>query len=865
MAVVDVQVLDVVGLEGRAILRHMTGREEVSRAFRFELDLLAEALDIDRARGSEAHVALRDEYGHVRHVWGVVEQASVFAGESEELTRYRLHLVPRPYLLALRHGFRIFQDMAVPEIARRVFEDAGLPPGLFDWTAARGRYRTREYTVQYDESEWDFVCRLLEEEGIFFSFRHDEAGHVMVLAEDSTTAAALEPSELAYVEARGLRGADVQVWDWQDGAAAAVSKVTLHDYNMQKPKLPMLCTKEHPEPIALECYEPAAHYELPAEGARLAEARLEEQRAARHTASALTSALYVQPGRLFSLVNHPTTRGEFFVVAAGLEFRRDAEGRGAAHVAVRALPKAARFRPARSTPRPRIVGLQTARVTGPAGKEIHCDELGRIKVQFHWDRLGELDDKSSCWIRVVQPHTTGAILIPRVGWEVIVEFLEGDPDRPVCFGRLYNPMHRSPYSLPGEKTVTGHKSNSSPGAKGVNEVRMDDAAGRQLVAIGGHADICIQAANNKVEKVGNNAGRTVGAARSAHVGGSETIAVKGARNELVVGSHTQAIGASRSITVSGTSAEEIAGGQTLTVGGGESLHVGSPASAVLQIIASAAVSAAAGAAANAASGAQARALGPLAPVLGAASGHVGSASRFLGAAKSLLGGGGAAPQGGAKPAGVAASSSSGGRGPAGVAAQAVTGDAGAMAAGAVASTLSGALAKAGVGPIGAAGSGVWSTTIGGPVSETVGALAAINSGYGVTFSVGGASTELVGAARIELVGGGKVESTGATKLETVGAYLVDASGGISVTSGAAVAVNVAASMRQSIGKGHGISATGAANVSVSKLNLKASGEVSFTCGQASIVVNASGVMIKGQKITLKAPTIHVKTPNIGVF
>ncbi|HEX8700329.1 MAG TPA: type VI secretion system tip protein TssI/VgrG, partial [Myxococcaceae bacterium] len=583
------------GQNGELVVHALRGVEQVSRRFVFELDVSMTEFDLDQAHGSPMHVVLEDAWRQVRDVDGVVERVELIATDDPgQPVRYRLTLAPQQWLIAYRHGFRIFQELSAPDIVKAVFKDAGLEERHFRWVL-EGSYPKREYCVQYDESEWDFVCRLLEEEGIWFTFEHSADGHTMVLSDASGTAETMEPASLPFRFDVGRGGDAVSVWDWRGSVRASVTQVSLNDYDMLRPSQSLAAEHQVEDAIGAEWYEYPGGYTVPAEGRRLVQRRLEELRGQRRTAQARTNALGLAPGYRVSLEGHPFSDGEYFVTAARLHVRfhqEDVEGplvdRGGAlcEVAFDAVPVDQPFRPPRQTPRPRILGLQTARVTGPPGQELHCDEHGRVKVQFHWDRDGMMNEKSSCWIRVSQAHTTGSVMIPRVGWEVLIEFVEGNPDRPVCLGRVYNPLFPPDYSLPSQKTVSGHRSNSSPGAGGSNEVSFDDAAGSQRVYINGAKDISIKAANNKKAKVAQNQKRTVGTDRTMSVGANETIGVQGLHNSAVGGSQTVNVGAMRAVKVSGGATEEITGAVSLSVGGLENMQVGSPAAAVLEIIAS---------------------------------------------------------------------------------------------------------------------------------------------------------------------------------------------------------------------------------------------------------------------------------------
>jgi len=574
------------GLDGEAAVHAIRGREEVSRAFRYEVDFEAREIVVDDVRGSTAHLAIEDAAGRVRSISGAVVQLELLANDAAtERYRYRAHLAPLPFLLAFRHGSGIFQDLSVPEVVKKVVADAGLDEPRFDLS---GAYPKRDYCVQYDETEWQFVCRLLEEEGIWFSFDHTADGHTMVVADASARAAKSEPATLPFVSDPALHGDELRAWGLVRSARTCVVRTMIDDYDFAHPSVDLRASADAPDGDGVWFEYPSRALD-PAVAKRIAKSRLEEQRTGRRTIRFATNSLAVQAGQRVEIADHPSQSGEYFVTAVDFHVRLEPESDGPlvdggpaeTSMRVEAIPAATTFRPARSTPRPTVAGPQTAKVTGPASEEIHCDPHGRVKLQFHWDRQGALDDKSSAWIRVVQPHTTGAVLIPRIGWEVLVDFLEGDPDRPLCTGRAYNPLFPPPYALPGEKTVTAHRSESSPGGKGINELRFDDAPGSQEVQLNAHRDLHLVAAEKMKVQVGKMHSVAVGVNNEEKVSAKEEVSVKSTQSLTVGGAHAIAAG-TRGIEVGADAAEEVNGSYHLDVSGIETIKVGNPLKALVQ-------------------------------------------------------------------------------------------------------------------------------------------------------------------------------------------------------------------------------------------------------------------------------------------
>jgi type VI secretion system secreted protein VgrG len=869
----------IAGQTGEAKVHAVRGRERLGEPFRYEVDFSIAGVGPDDARGGTASLELvtDSEIGDSRIVHGQVaklEGLVIPPSASGTDLRHRAHLVPVHELrLAHRYGFRIFQEMSAVDIIKKLIEEAGIEAEAVDYGGITGSYLTREYCVQYDESEWAFVSRLMEEEGIYYFFRHEIDRHVMVFVDSNGTAQDLEPKELPFDHESSIHGRSRRAWNYRTTARILPAKVTVNDYDLKKPTLDLVSSAEGSDPFGREHYHYPGRYVEPSEGTRRARVRLDAFESRRLTASAPSNAIGAAVGKKLELVNHPVVSGSFLLTGVDLRVRiEDADGNAplsdaGAQITEAVLhlqPAEQQFRSIERTPRPRVVGIQTAMVAGPPGEELHVDDLGRVKVQFHWDRLGKSDDKASCWMRVTQGHTTGSIMIPRIGWEVLVEFVDGDPDRPVVLGKVWNPNDPPPQSLPDSKTCYAYASVSSPGSKGVNSLIMDDAAGSEKITVGAHKDFNMVAANNAMQNVGKLSAHTVVADRKLDVGANEDIAIKSDANVTIGASETLKVGGSRTVKVTGSASEETKGSMTLKVGGMENIQVGSPAAAVLQVIAAEAIAAASGAAASAAGRAQAALLGPIAPALSSARAAIGGAAQFAGPASALLGGGN--PN--ITALGSAASALSNAPGAA---------DAGAIAAGAVNSALGGALAKAaagagggggggGGGPAGATGggSGTWGVTVNGAVKESVGGAMAMSSASGVAISIGGTNTEMVGAARLELVKGGKSEITATSKVEAVGIYMVKAAQSYGVDAKAAITLAVAGVQSTKTGGGHSIAATGPVSIKTGVFSAKASGKITLACGACEVVISSSGIDIKGAgKLKIEGSTIQLDQNPLG--
>lgn len=635
-------------LSGTSLHVHrFVGEEALNQPFAFVIDLVSEdgTIDLDASIGKAATLTLigrlpsGDRYQ--RYVHGVIERfVQTSAGIRQ--SRYEATLVPTIKSQHYTRDSRIFQQMTAPDVTKKVLKDAQIPSDAVN-TLLHGSYGARDYCVQYQESNLNFVQRLWEEEGISYHFEHDKEKDVLVLGDGSHAFAALPHyAEVSHRDTPHLY--EESVYELRAESSLHSGGAVLRDFKFKQPGLELEAEEQAGPFGELSSYYFPGEYVEPGLGKKLAKIRLEEQRCRKNSFLGKSNVRAMCPGFTLTLADH--RRHEFnqkyLIVAVRHEgtqpqaLREHAAGSEASVYENRivCIPAKSPFRPARVTPRPLIPGVQTAIVVGPSGEEIHCDEHGRVKVQFHWDREGKKDDHSSCWIRVSQPWggvAFGGIFIPRIGQEVLLQFLEGDPDRPVVSGRVYNGENPLPYPLPDKKTVSSLKTASSPGGGGYNELRFEDAAGSEEIFLHGQLDMNTIIERDRTQKIGrdasdtighdltasvghdrtrsvsNNESITVGNDRSASIGKNETLQVGvnqtqtiganqtesiGANQQLSVGAnrlitvgatHTELVGAAMSITVGGMLTEtvginytEMVGGSlSLTVGGGSSETVGS--------------------------------------------------------------------------------------------------------------------------------------------------------------------------------------------------------------------------------------------------------------------------------------------------
>ena len=514
--------LTLEGIEHDFKVLEFQGREAISQPYRFDLELVSEHpdLDLESLLHRPAFLAFAPDGSGIH---GLVHQAA--QGESgKRLTRYRLTLVPQLAYLAHRTNQRIFQHLSVPQIVAQVLEEHGIQADAYRFQLGPVIYPPREYCVQYDETDLHFIQRLCEEEGIHYHFQHSAAGHALVIGDDQTVFPRLAAT--AYQQDSGLVADQPVIKRFGLRLETRTSRVTRRDYDFEKPRLTMEAAFHSDFQPDLEDYDYPGRFTERARGKHLSQRALERHRHDYELAEGESDQPRLASGHFLPLGEHPRSDwNQLWLLTEVLHEGKQpqvleesitnvpahhglapsplwGEGRRGGALAsldfhqgyrnhFTATPWDIPFRPALRHPKPKVLGSQTAVVTGPAGEEIHCDEYGRVRVQFHWDREGQADDKTSCWLRVSSSWAGdryGGIAIPRVGMEVLVTFLEGDPDQPLVTGCLYHKEHQVPYDLPANKTRTVFKTLSSPGGGGYNELRIEDRKGAEQIYIHAQRD-----------------------------------------------------------------------------------------------------------------------------------------------------------------------------------------------------------------------------------------------------------------------------------------------------------------------------------------------------------------------------------------
>ena len=510
---------------------------------------------IDDCLQRRALLEVHDAQGGSRHYDGLPDQVGFVAHEGDELF-FRLRL--RPALSALEHreGSRIFQGKSPVDVVKDILREAGVD-GDVEWRL-RQTYAPREFLCQVRETELNFVHRLLEEEGIFYFFLHSADGHKLVFADDPDAFTCPEGQSPVILAPRtGAAPGAQPLLGLHRKKTLRPTSVVLRDYDFDKPDVFPEAALPAPGAWPIHHFEYPGGFTAGAEGARRARGRISALRSdvdVCHGESRAAGLVCGTPA-IVEGVHEPFLNGEFIILELTSKGRR---GEDACENAFTAIPKGAPFAPPRRAKKPKIRGVQTAVVTGPTNEPqaIHVDEHGRIKVRFLWDRSAQQDDTSSAWIRVSQLGLGGSMILPRVGWEVSVAFLDGDPDRPIVLGRTYDAEHAPPYAQPGAAADGSMKSMSTPGGAGHNEIKMGDSAGKQGMSISSQKDLNATTGNDKNETVAANDDHSVGSNYNMTIGSNETTSVS----------------AHQSVDVGNALQVKVTGAQTVSVGGHDEVH-----------------------------------------------------------------------------------------------------------------------------------------------------------------------------------------------------------------------------------------------------------------------------------------------------
>ena len=586
------------------LFESMTASAGLSMLGEMQLGLVSEKPDLKPedllGKPVTVSVTLRDDAK--RHFHGYITRFGIGAHRGRYFG-YQASVRTWLWFLTRTADCRIFQELTVPDIVKKVFEDHS--NANFEFKLFRS-YRKWVYCVQYRETDYNFIARLLEHEGIYWYIEHGDGTSKVVLVDSQSAHDAAPGCEsLPYYEDAAGSAPDTEcVSDWSFASEVETDKVALTSYDFERPSttLKAAASKSHKYSLPdFEMFDFQGDYVQAGDGTQWAEDRLDEHQSRFQMAHGGSNAHGIEVGRLLKLAKHPRPdqNDKYLITGISVHAQVDAyESNGSAgafRCDFSAIPSSQQFRPPRRTPKPFVQGPQTAVVVGPSGEEIFTDKHGRVKLQFHWDRLGKKNEKSSCWVRVSHPWAGtnfGAVHIPRMGQEVVVDFLEGDPDQPLITGRVYNAEQMPPWELPANATQSGILSRSSKGgsAANANALRFEDKKGGEQVWLHAEKNQDIEVENDETHWVGHDRKKTIDHDETSHikhdrtetVDNNETITVHGLRTEVVdkdekITIHqnrTEKVDLNEGITIGVNRSESVGSNETITVGSNRSVTVG---------------------------------------------------------------------------------------------------------------------------------------------------------------------------------------------------------------------------------------------------------------------------------------------------
>lgn len=577
-------------------VEHFSCRDAISDLFHMEMSLLSkvEAVKPGDIVGHPITVNIVLADGSERPFHGIVSEMRGGHKTTRDLRRYELVVVPWLWFLTRRKDCRIFQAKTIIEIIEDVFSELGFAD--YKLGPMMVNHPIRDYCVQYRESDFEFISRLMEEEGIFYFWEHEKGKHTLVLSDDKSCYQTCQESRIPVIP--GTSGIKAAIKSWTHHYQFCSGKWSLTDYNFEQPSTSLATNTptilKLKDVAKYEVYDYPGEYGSKADGTPLTKVRMEATEAAHDKVHAKSECQSLFSGGTFT-VQHDEIPSEdkqdyviTFIEHTASDLSYSTKGGGFHYEnTFTCIPSSQNARAERKTPRPQIHGSQTAVVVGPSGEEIYVDEFSRVKVQFHWDRLGGADENSSCWIRVAQNWAGkkwGQIFIPRIGQEVVVNFLEGDPDRPLIVGSVYNGEQMPPYELPANKTQSGIKTRSSKGGdpSTFNEIRFEDKKGSEHIYIHAEKDEITVVENDQTTHVMHDQFIKVDNDRSEEIGRDRSLTVNRHKYETVLEnkaikigqSHTEMIGNSMNITIGSSLTETVTTNYTETVGLAMSVSVG---------------------------------------------------------------------------------------------------------------------------------------------------------------------------------------------------------------------------------------------------------------------------------------------------
>jgi type VI secretion system secreted protein VgrG len=585
----------IAGANSEIAVECFSAEESLSAPFEINLNLVSEnKIELKSVIKNEALLTVAGN-PEDRHFHGVISNF-MLTGQVGRFYTYQATVVPAVALLNHNKNYRVFQNASVKDIVIRILDENEISSDTYVFKL-ESHYHERRYCTQYGESDFRFICRILEEEGIFFFFEHSESAHTIVF---SDTQGVLRPiggeDGIGLHHDSGMVAEKETIGSFAYHQGFCAGKITHSNYNFKRPSLDLKLSEEGDNHKEQEIFEYPGNYGLPSEGLPKVKAHLEEVKAQEESAQGTSNCVRFIPGSTFSVCDHsfeelnqeyclisvdhagsqPNVYGEYSGIGGDYTYSNH----------FTAIPASTVYRTRRTIAKPLVHGLQSALVTGPEGAEIHTDEYGRIKVQFHWDREGRNNERSSCWLRTSQPWSGngwGLTSLPRVGDEVLVDFMNGDPDWPIVVGSVNNAASPALYKLPANKTQSGIKTRSTPGGGPDNfsELRFEDKKGSEEVYLQGEKDWNILIKNDKGQTVmrdetlavGNNRIKTVGSNQSEQIGANQMQTIGANKTETVAINKSESIGAAKELSIGGLYQVTVGAAMNETVGGAKTEQV----------------------------------------------------------------------------------------------------------------------------------------------------------------------------------------------------------------------------------------------------------------------------------------------------
>lgn len=815
-------------------------------------------------------------------VGGIGTEIEVHLGMAQHGFR-EIEVVIESQLALLRESTdcRIFQGLSVPDIVTQVLEEHGIEAARQSWQLG-GSYEPRVYCVQWNETALAFVTRLCEAEGIFFFRLLGDAGETIVLSDDASSVAEIDGGPVEVKVGTGLRHETDVLTQIAPRERLRSGRVHLRDFAFETPMIDLEAKETGGDARDaerdLEQYAFARGFSTPDAGKLLTKVRLEALRVDRKTVGVRGRCSRLRAGALVNLAGAPYELDATYFVTRCRHAQTRAESGLLLTTEADLVPKDVGYRLSQVTPRPEVQGPGVGFVVAPDGSEpetVHTDEHGRVKVRFPWDRSGKTADDTSCWMRVAQLQTSGSLMLPRIGWEVLVENVYGDPDRPMVTGRVYNGATLPPYALPEGKSRTSLQSASSPGGGGRNEIRFEDAAGSEEISIEAQKSHTLATAGNKDTKVGANALQEVGGTRTLSVAGKQSLKITKGLTDGIKAAQTVIIGGSRTMNVNAARSTK-SGAIVIAIGGGEKAMVGNPLQGALDLAAAMAKEAVAAKVAEAFDALDAAAAGMVDQVMAPVNDLAGQADA-VGKAMADVGAGDVAALGSATDAAKALQdsvpkpssaiqSALGGMLPAGWGgappeAPAAEGSGGGAGGGASGANEAGP--AAGVGATEAAddacGPGHAILDAKSIHDEKVGGLRVVVTAGKVTTASTGARKSDAGDAKVELIATNRTEACDATKNEKAVGLVVLAMGNEIETIGGARKTKVGGAIIDKVSGNASLSAGGTLKMAGAYFRLKASGTITLKCGGSEVAITGGGIEVKSTLINLVAAKIVEKS------